>query len=152
MKQQCRNQAAPCLERIHTRPPAFPKEGEIRCLLLTETSDLYYSKIVRLSFFFLFLLFTIRFSTFTNLRRSFLGGKKRALGFAHFLILSYRDSQCGEAFLGNGGSQTRESFLSKSKLARMFPINRAFTSAHRINRFFCSIKNVPHSRTSVNRL
>lgn len=61
VKQQCRNQAAPCLERIHTRPPAFPKEGEIRCLLLTETSDLYYSKIVRLSFFFLFLLFTSDF-------------------------------------------------------------------------------------------
>ena len=61
MKQQCRNQAAPCLERIHTRPPAFPKEGEIRCLLLTETSDLYYSQVVRLSFFFLFLLFTSDF-------------------------------------------------------------------------------------------
>lgn len=61
VKQQCRNQAAPCLERIHTRPPAFPKEGEIRCLLLTETSDLYYSQVVRLSFFFLFLLFTSDF-------------------------------------------------------------------------------------------
>ncbi|KAG9157570.1 hypothetical protein Leryth_022789 [Lithospermum erythrorhizon] len=41
------NQAAPCLERTHTRTPAFQKKGEICCLLLTETSDLYYSQVVR---------------------------------------------------------------------------------------------------------
>lgn len=80
------NQAAPCLERIHTRPPAFQKkQGEICCLLLTETSDLYYSKVVRLSFWSPFLLF-IRFLALTDSSSRYkMGwmvfvGKKRGIG------------------------------------------------------------------------
>ena len=41
--------------------PAFPKSGEIHCLLFTETSDLYESQVVHVSFWSPFLLFIFYF-------------------------------------------------------------------------------------------
>lgn len=127
MKQQCRNQAAPCLERIHTRPPAFPKEGEIRCLLLTvfSTYTIVKSSAYLSSFFFFYSHQILDFHQLKVKR-----GKEESFGIRSLLNLEL------SRFSMWGGIVREWRFSDKGivplKLARMFPINRAFTSAHRI--------------------
>lgn len=123
VKQQCRNQAAPCLERIHTRPPAFPKEGEIRCLLLTvfSTYTIVKSSAYLSSFFFFYSHQILDFHQLKVKR-----GKEESFGIRSLLNLEL------SRFSMWGGIVREWRFSDKGivplKLARMFSINRAFTA------------------------